>query len=342
MQIWPASGSFAESMLERSIFSPADVADEIPDLAPEHLEYILGITISDAVASGMQPDVEFCTLGVAVEILRFFMGFDWVDKSCFAVFSKPTPHVTTLRGFLNTNQQDPEAQFRWMERITRLATLLYNFQNTPGIQHRIATLHLADVESALGELECARLVNRPGRQFRFVIPVGLKGADYEAEFITPAGRPVCCEIKTKASTTNLSERTIWNTCEKARRQLPEDRPGIIFIRLPEEWCKKAGGQHTVQAGIDKVLRQSSRIVAVVTVHEEWHPNDAGRIVVYAYRTHLNRKSALYGSDIEQSITPVLQIPRSSWWFDIALYVANNLPSLVPRVRDHLIRYHEGE
>jgi hypothetical protein len=82
-------------------------------------------------------------------------------------------------------------------------------------------MHNHDLESALGELECAALLAVPEFHFKFVTPTGVKGKDYDAEIVTSAGRTVCCEIKSKSEHMErvsklfgLHSNALENSCRK--------------------------------------------------------------------------------------------------------------------------------
>jgi hypothetical protein len=148
-----------------------------------------------------------------------------------------------------------------MQRVTSLAEITFNLQGVDGLKQRISLMDKHDLESALGEMECAALLSHSELSFRFVIPIGSKGLDYEAEVTTSANRVVCCEIKAKSERTSADAQTLWSTLETARKQLPKSEPGLVLVRIPEEWVKRQDIQTIVNDAIGKVFRQSHRVVA---------------------------------------------------------------------------------
>jgi hypothetical protein len=59
-----------------------------------------------------------------------------------------------------------------------------------------------------------------------------KGSDYDVEVFYPDGFAVPADAKCKFETTEINPQSILNSLEKARKQLPDDRAGIIFTKVP--------------------------------------------------------------------------------------------------------------
>jgi hypothetical protein len=171
--------------------------------------------------------------GVATNLVKYYLGDEWND---IHVHGKPARagmrHPRNRKYFTDVPPGKGKELYdrRYQMRVTALAERLYKFQAVPGIEHRRKMLQTENVETALGELDCASIIAMPGFNFRFVVPTGNKGSDYEAEVTTPAGRTVFCEIKTKRESTPMSQKTVWNTLENARKQLPEDQPGMVLFK----------------------------------------------------------------------------------------------------------------
>ena len=59
-----------------------------------------------------------------------------------------------------------------------------------------------------------------------------KGSDYDVEVFYPDGFAEPVDAKCKFETTEINPQSILISLEKARKQLPDDRPGIILRRCP--------------------------------------------------------------------------------------------------------------
>jgi hypothetical protein len=346
METWPRPGTLAESLwkrAQRAPFTILDLANEVDQLSVEHLEFIIACLIFQKLKSNDEPDRTFVLVGLAIDVLRFFMGNDWVNQNVFKQHKDVQPEHKEGRRFLRTENvgDGSGAGFHHQERVTNLASTLFNMQAIPGIKHRIAIMRNGDLESALGELQCAKIVSAPQFKLRFIVPTGQKGADYEAEFVTPNGTVICCEIKTKKEATPLTASTIRNTCETARKQLPKGRPGIIFLRIPQSWITTDENKKAVNAAIAKIFRQSDRLVAIVLVREVWaSPSDGGRAVVYLSDTIYNTRSSHYCDDVKLAVQMFggMQDPSRLHWHQ---FVTERIRSLTPAIKAALVRTSEG-
>jgi len=121
-------------------------------------------------------------------------------------------------------------------RLWDLAELLINLQHIDGFDELIERMKTAEAESSLAELHVGRLLYINDAQFKFVVPkMKKKGEDYDLEITYPDGLVVCGETKCKIESTQLTAKTIENALRAARGQLPEDKPGIVFLKFPQQW-----------------------------------------------------------------------------------------------------------
>jgi hypothetical protein len=184
-----------------------------------------------------------------------------------------------------------------------------------------------DLEAGLGELRCARLMADPQFKLRFVVPIANapKGNCYEAEFTTTANRTICCEIKTKRSDTPFTEKTITDTVQHARQQLPKGAPGIVFLQTPELWRKSENFESIIKAAVERPFRQSQRLVAAVFNWEEWVPGEAGsRSYVEGKFALFNKKSSFYADDIPESLGNTYGRVYCPSWVNLLKYTRDYL------------------
>jgi hypothetical protein len=77
--------------------------------------------------------------------------------------------------------------------------------------------------------------------------------------IYPNGLVVSGGAKCKVEATEFG---IDDTLEKARRQLPDDRPGIVFVKVPPKWMDIPHFGDTCVAVARDFLRTTRRVVSV--------------------------------------------------------------------------------
>jgi hypothetical protein len=331
--MWPEPGSFADKVSRRPSFMMADLVREVDRLEVEHLETMIGKTVNTAIRDGIGLSEYDVIFALAIDVLRFFMGDDWVHESLNTQSKNASRGNASGRKFFKTDSafRDQHVTHRHQERVTSLATTLYNLQAVPGIAHRIRQLKDSDLETALGELQCALSLIDPSLQFQFIVPISRKGADYEAEFVTPSGQSICCEIKTKKEGTELSQSTIWSTLEKARKQLPNGKPGVIFVRIPESWMDSSQVGTTIEAAIAKITRQSDRVVAIVIASEKWAVVGHQSTVLYTFQPVFNKRSTHYSEDIEKTFGK-LRGSLNDRILDLHRFVRDRTPEIAHGVR----------
>jgi hypothetical protein len=64
--------------------------------------------------------------------------------------------------------------------------------------------------------------------------------------------------------TGIRADTVRNSLDKARRNnLPPDKPGIIFVKVPQTWFEQHAVRKRICEVVEKFLRVTKRVVSVV-------------------------------------------------------------------------------
>jgi hypothetical protein len=194
------------------------------------------------------------SLALASGVLRAFMNADWVERHVISDGRK--------KGFLSIDESDPVHRETSFFRVMDLAEVIYNLQPVPGFDECITRMRDGDIEGTYAELDFGRMLYLNKVPFRFVVPQGTTGFDYDIEVEYPNGIVAAADAKCKIESTDFSENTIGNTLSKARKQLPDDSPGIVFVKVPPRWIADPA---TVVAMLDvarSFLRGTRRVVSV--------------------------------------------------------------------------------
>lgn len=303
---------------------------ECSRLTPEHLEAFAANQIIGSLRAYEVVDIPYVHFAVSVLVLQYFLGQKWVTT---AIYRGGTSKLAPIRQFLNLEMTGPfYGDWRYIRRIGSVADWLYNSQDITGFRDRIKITSPVDLESAFGELQCAMLFAHPSLKPRFIIPSGVKGKDYDAELSTPSNQIICCEIKTKLECHEYSSNSVFNTLESARKQLPKSNSSMVFLKIPEDWTYQPDTNKLVDESVQRVFRQSHRMVAVIIV---WEQNtNYGEVVEtsYQFRVVHNRRSANYSDDITRTINQ-FRIP--STWDSIQDIVMRRLPCIWSFMRRNL-------
>jgi hypothetical protein len=163
---------------------------------------------------------------VGLTILSQIFGEDWLSR-----------HVTgetAPTDFFCNDWATSERRSMHMMRVITLAEKIVNLQDAPGYRKVGRMILKGEVEPGFTELQVAHILYLAKVPFRFVVPTRKRGLDYD--FDMKFGEEVACgDAKCKMESTERSRDTILDSLGKARGQLPSDRPGFIFVRLPQTW-----------------------------------------------------------------------------------------------------------
>jgi hypothetical protein len=232
------------SSIFRKKISPKDIDAIIPD-------HVLAIPEADSLSR---------LYGLATQILIIFFGFEWVSDNIFG--ARPREN------FLYSDELGSPDGFKHQDRVVDISEMLYNLQHIPGIESVIERIQKDSIEAFTAELQAAKWLFYNEIPFRFVKRSGQKGADFDALAVIKE-QEVACEFKCKLEEKEFSINTIDNTLRSARKQLPQDKPSVIFVKIPENWTIRKANESLLEATVQKFFRDTERVNSVVFHWEEW-------------------------------------------------------------------------
>jgi hypothetical protein len=221
---------------------------------------------------------------LALEVIRRFLGVDWIAE-----------HITAGKGFLRNDRSTAVIETLRMRRIV-LSEMLYNFQDTKGFHNCLAELRAGQVESAYASMEIGRMLATRAidraMTFEFVTPTGVKRQDFDLAITLGDGTRVCGETKCKLEETKITIRTLEDSFSAAKRQLPEDAPGIIFVKYPHAWVADPSFVDRMRALATRFFERSPSIVSIKfyasQVVEEVHPSGGtAQKELIGFEEHMN-------------------------------------------------------
>ena len=213
-------------------------------------------------------------------VLGHFFGDQWIRQHLFekdGFLKPPTKEVDWLR-----HQQTGLHGYQ-------LAEALFNLQRIEGFAGIHNRLLKGEIEPCVGELEAARFLKIRAEKFRFVVPQGKRGEDYDLEALRDTGM-ICCEAKVKLEADELTEQGVYRSLEDARRRnLPKSRPGVIFLRIVGNKTNKElqAKARIVDRAVRRLFRQTKRIVGVVLLTRMYHFSKNDEIMWSLWRTMPN-------------------------------------------------------
>jgi len=208
----------------------------------------------DSLPSAVRENGQTESLALANGVLRAFMDADWVERHVVSDGRK--------KGFLSIDESDTHRREMSFFRVMDLAEVIYNLQSVPGFDECITRMRDGDIEGTYAELDFGRMLYLNQVPFRFVVPQGTTGFDYDIEVEYPNGIIASADAKCKIESTDFSENSITNTLKKARKQLPDDSPGIVFVKVPPRWIVSSEITAAMLDVARSFLRGTRRVVSV--------------------------------------------------------------------------------
>lgn len=327
MEFWKPSEEVARRLAEQPAFSLSDLRPEVARLTQDHLDFATFVFVADKVSKTGRCGLHETEYYLAHQVLRFFLGDEWTRKSIFGRTSAKSRVFRKGRIFLRSDSSEFEDNFRHQDRVIKLAECLYNLQHVSGMAERVAKVEMDSLEAMYSEFQCARIMASPALQLRFVKPLGNPQGDYDAEITSPAGRLIFCEIKAKQENSELREKTIENSIETARKQLPKDGPGLVWITIPEQWASQIGAKAVVDKAINRALGNSDRLVAILIAWEIWIDDGDSRLMQFRFNATLNPRSIYYEDDIENAVD-LFGSHKNEEWLEFRAKLVSRLPGFI--------------
>lgn len=234
-------------MIKPYFFRNADGSYRVPRFAKDRF-----ISVVDDIRL-RNPNKEMLSYGVALDILGFTFGSVWLERH---ILSEPRD------GFLGRSLQTVNGSSLVVHRVRDLSELIVNLSHVEGIEAPLDQIACGQIESGYAELEAGKIAASLELPFRFVVPVGVKGRDYDIEIVFPEGETICVDTKCKIEDRDFSSVSILETLRKARKQLPMDEKNCVFVKIPENWTKLFNIVEDLTAICRDFFESTSRVLLV--------------------------------------------------------------------------------
>ncbi len=175
------------------------------------------------------------TYALAVEIIRGYLGHSWILTH---ILSGPDPTGFFRNQWQTAPERDDNDMRIGVSRLNSLAEMLLNMAHVPGFSGVRRRMASGDIEPTFTELEVGKNLCFIEKPFRYVETSGVPKADYDIEFLH-LGYLVCADAKCKLEETRKSENSVLHSLKQARTQLPDNKPGVIFLKVPYTWINES-------------------------------------------------------------------------------------------------------
>ena len=230
-------------------------------------------------------------------VFHQILGKDWVENNVLLHALGPAKGKI---GFFEMDFSADEIRELKSLRIFDLAEILLNLQMIEGFDDCVGRLRSGDqkqIEATYAELQFAKLLYVHDIDFKFVVPAKkVKGEDYDYEIRFPDGTIACADAKCKLEATDIDPHSVKNSLKDARDQLPATKPGIIFVKVPQNWFDVPGMVDDLNKIALDFMRGTGRIVSVKYYISHVTFRDQATLHRHAYKELSNASSRFPARD----------------------------------------------
>ena len=226
-------------------------------------------------------------------VVSHFFGMGWMERW---VMGKKGEKGDFLRNDWSTSDRSETHKLR----VLLLAEMLVNLQNAPGFWSVLRPMVGKGVEAGFAELEAGALLKKKGVRFAFRETSGQRGNDYDLD-IDLDGLHVCGETKCKVEATAPTVKSFLNSIEDARsKNLPPDRPGAVFIKVPQVWLENQSFMEQLELDLRHYLETSGRLaIVLLTSSPEINNDNKTTVSLIVWKAFVNENSRHYDPRINR-------------------------------------------
>lgn len=193
---------------------------------------------------------------LALYVLHVYFGAEWMKRYIIDVRRNTFFEASVSSEITSTADG---------HRTRDLAELVLNMSRCPGIEAPFAELADGKIESSYSELLAGKILKTYSSSFRFVLPCGKKGQNYDIELKSRNGKIVCADVKLKLDGQAFVVNGLTNSLKDAiDKNLPKNRPCMIFIKIPQGWFEDKYIKRRIIQAIKGFLNTTKRVVLIVT------------------------------------------------------------------------------
>jgi len=228
--------------------------------------------------------------GLADRIIRHYLGNNIANTAFFPQHTQYKKKYKKAREYTKVSSSEKKDKLHYQERWIRFAECILNLQQIEGFNILLNDIKAGNFDSRFHELEAASFLHRRDIPISFVKPQSVKGSDYDILISEPE---IHVEIKGKQESTKLSNKTIINSLNKARKQILSSKPGVIFIKIPQSWVSEKDSESIISTSVSYFFKNTERILAVIIIWVEIQTDSGMYRPIYKFRSYINKKSSQY-------------------------------------------------
>lgn len=208
---------------------------------------------------------------IATLVIGNNLGEDWVARHIDGECSRRRGN-----SYLRTAPANLMERHEHYLRIMELARRIFELGQESFANLLNDNLRQRDLEGAAFEADVVRMLVALPRVALDLRPEhGTKTDDYDIDVWLGTEQRWSIEVKTRAESSPYSAKALARTLGRARSQLPPDGVGTIFMKVPTPWLGEADYRYGHADTVMNMLRNTSRVHAVVLVWDQWTLKPSG-------------------------------------------------------------------
>jgi len=165
------------------------------------------------------------------------------------------------------NDKEHDSTIAWISKLWRLADTLYAVHRLEHVSDRLERLRGPNLEGTVAELAAIERLHVWSPVW--LRPESLGG--YDADVMLDDGTMCALEVKCRLEETENTSSGVLSRLRKARRQLPDDRPSLVWVRYAGQpvgrfqgpTMRGVGVAAVIETAVQEFLRNTRTVSAVM-------------------------------------------------------------------------------
>jgi hypothetical protein len=212
-------------------------------------------------AEGLERDFFVYHNKLMYHVLRLLFGQEWADQCVYP--HKALQISKRTREAVNYFKSQDRKSYQSVHRLHMLANYCYDLQDVKNFGCVIKKIQDGGLAGAFAEVEVGHNLFSRNISFEYVRQSNSSRFDFDIRINDFGG--INCEVKHKLESTRLSKGTVEDSLSRAKSQMPEDEPALIFMKLSTQWDRETTDE--LRRAVNSFFPRSPNVLGVVFATE---------------------------------------------------------------------------
>lgn len=242
------------------------------------------------------------TYFIATLVIENNLGKDWLNRNVLKSSSSGSGE------YLRPGAQARRGKYEHVHRVHELARRIFELGQEDFAPQLLDNLRKRDLFGAVFEADVVRMLVAGPFMVDLREEGGVLGDDYDIDLWLTPEEPWAIEVKTKEEHEPWRAGKLSHSIKRARKQLPAEGKGGVFIRIPGEWVTDDADRRGILDEAKSALQRTSRVQAVVLVWEAWQDNSVGGLTPVRHHRIVRQET------LDSSVEGLLAFFDTAWNF----------------------------